>query len=166
MWQAETFDSARINKELGWAENIGMNTLRVFLHDMLWEQDPEGFKNRIAQFLTICERHHIRPMFVLFDSVWDPYPKLGKQRDPKPGVHNSGWVQGPGLAALQDEKQYTRLESYVKGVVGAFARDRRVLCWDIWNEPDNMNGSNYSEPQNKLDRVMTLLPKAFSWARA
>src|SRR5690242_563405 len=102
MWQADSFDPKRIDLELGWAESLGMNTMRVFLHDLLW-QDPEGFKRRLDQFLTIAAKHKIKPMFVLFDSVWDPDPKLGKQRAPRPGVHNSGWVQSPGRAALQDQ---------------------------------------------------------------
>lgn len=166
MWQAETFDLAQIDKELGWAENLGMNTMRVFLHDLLWQQDAEGFKKRLDQFLAVCEKHKIRPMLVLFDSVWDPNPRLGKQRDPKPGVHNSGWMQSPGAAALTDEKQYPRLEAYVKGVVSAFANDKRVMSWDVWNEPDNMNTNNYAEPKNKLEIIEKLLPKAFEWTRA
>jgi hypothetical protein len=165
MWQADTFDPLQIDKELSWAESIGMNTVRVFLHDLLWRQDAEGFKKRIDQFLTICEKHQIRPLFVLFDSVWDPRPKLGQQRKPQPGVHNSGWVQSPGAAGLTDEKNYFLLEAYVKGVVGAFANDKRILCWDIWNEPDNFNENNYAEPKNKIALVEKLLPKAFAWAR-
>jgi hypothetical protein len=166
MWQADTFDPAQIDKELAWAESIGMNTMRVFLHDLLWQQDPEGFVNRIDQFLDICARHNIRPMLVLFDSVWDPDPKLGKQRAPKPGVHNSGWMQSPGAAALQDPKQYDRLEAYVVGIVQTFGRDTRVLSWDVWNEPDNMNTNNYPEPKNKLELIEKLLPKAFEWTRS
>ncbi|HMJ69823.1 MAG TPA: cellulase family glycosylhydrolase [Cyclobacteriaceae bacterium] len=166
MWQAETFDLARIDKELGWAEAMGMNTMRVFLHDLLWKQDPEGFKKRIDQFLAACAKHNIRPMLVLFDSVWDPNPTLGKQRDPKPGVHNSGWMQSPGAAALTNEKEYPRLEAYVKGVVAAFANDQRVMSWDVWNEPDNFNTNNYAEPKNKIEIIEKLLPKAFEWARA
>jgi hypothetical protein len=106
-------------------------------------------------------------MFVLFDSVWDPNPQLGKQRAPRPGVHNSGWMQSPGAKALQDPAQYPRLEAYVKGVVGGFARDERILAWDIWNEPDNINQGSYGElePKNKVDLVQALLPKAFAWAR-
>src|SRR5215217_3581821 len=167
MWQADSFDPKRIDLELGWAESLGMNTMRVSLHDLVWQQDPEGFKKRIDQFLTISARHKIKPMFCLFDSVWDPDPKPGKQRDPKPGVHNSGWVQGPGRAALQDASQHARLEAYVKGVVGAFAKDDRVLAWDIWNEPDNTNQGSYGqlEPANKVEMVLALLPKAFAWAR-
>ncbi|HZY82610.1 MAG TPA: endo-1,4-beta-xylanase [Cyclobacteriaceae bacterium] len=166
MWQAETFDLATIDKELAWAESLGMNTMRVFLHDLLWKQDPEGFKKRIDQFLAVCEKHKIRPMLVLFDSVWDPNPQLGKQREPKPGVHNSGWMQSPGAAALTDEKEYPRLEAYVKGVVGAFANDKRIMSWDVWNEPDNVNTNNYQEPKNKLEIIEKLLPKAFEWTRA
>jgi hypothetical protein len=167
MWQADSFDPKRIDLELGWAEDIGMNTMRVFLHDLLWQQDAEGFKRRLDQFLTIAAKHKIKPMFVLFDSVWDPDAKLGKQRAPKPGVHNSGWVQSPNRTTLQDPSAYPHLESYVKGVVGAFARDQRILAWDVWNEPDNQNGGSYGElePKNKVELVLALLPRAFAWAR-
>lgn len=168
MWQADTFNPARIDLELGWAEGLGMNTMRVFLHDLLWQQDSDGFKKRIDTFLGICAKHHIKPLFVLFDSCWDPSPKLGKQPAPRPGVHNSRWVQSPGAVALQDPAQYPRLEQYVAGVVGAFAQDERILGWDVWNEPDNQNGSSYGklEPKNKVDLVLALLPKAFAWARS
>lgn len=167
MWQAETFDAAQIDKELGWAEGLGMNTMRVFLHDLLWQQDAAGFKQRLDQFLSIAAKHHIRPMLVLFDSCWDPFPQTGKQRDPQPGVHNSGWMQSPGAKTLQNPAEYPRLEVYVKGVVGAFARDKRILAWDVWNEPDNTNGSSYGklEPKNKVDLVLTLLPQVYAWAR-
>jgi Cellulase (glycosyl hydrolase family 5) len=168
MWQAETFDPKTIDRELGWAAGIGMNTMRVFLHDLLWQQDADGFKKRLDEFLRIAEKHKIKPMFVLFDSVWDPFPQPGRQRDPKPGVHNSGWLQSPGAKALQDATQYPRLEAYVKGVVGSFGNDSRVLAWDVWNEPDNLNQSSYGkqEPANKVALVRALLPQTFAWARA
>lgn len=167
MWQAQTFDPTQIDKELAWADDMGMNTMRVFLHDLIWQEDPEGYKKRIDQFLQISSRHHIKPLFVLFDSCWDPHPKLGPQHPPIPGVHNSGWVQSPGGAALTDPTQEPRLKAYVMGVVGAFAKDTRVLGWDVWNEPSNTNGGSYFklEPPNKVQLVEALLPKAFAWAR-
>lgn len=167
MWQADSFDAPTIDRELGWAEGIGMNTMRVFLHNLLWEQDPKGFQQRIDTFLAIAARHHIRPVFVLFDSCWDPHPKLGPQHPPIPGVHNSGWVQAPGAEVLSDPAQYPRLENYVKGVVGAFANDSRILAWDVWNEPDNGNDSSYAkgDPKNKNEIILALLPQVFAWAR-
>lgn len=166
MWQADSFDPQRIDRELGWAEAIGMNTMRVFLHNMLWERDPEGLKARMDQFLAIAARHRIRPMFVLFDSCWDPDPVAGPQRPPIPGVHNSGWVQAPGAARLKDARQYGKLEAYVKDVVGRFARDPRVLGWDVWNEPNNPGGGNYAPTPDKNRYVAVLVPRVFAWARA
>jgi hypothetical protein len=168
MWHPETFDPAQIDLELGWAEAMGMNTMRVFLHDLLWQQDAAGFRKRIDQFLTIAARHHIRPVLVLFDSCWDPQPRLGPQHPPVPGIHNSGWVQSPGAAALADERQYSRLKSYIQGVVGAFASDDRILAWDVWNEPgaDNANSYPRTELKDKQARVKVLLPQVFEWARS
>ncbi len=169
MWQEATFDPTQIDKELGWAEAMGMNTMRVFLHDLLWQQDAVGFRKRIDQFLAIAARHHIRPLFVLFDSCWDPAPQLGPQHPPVPGVHNSGWVQSPGAKALADPSQYRRLKEYVQGVVGAFANDDRILGWDVWNEPGSFGGGDYSKSElkyaDKMARVTALLPQVFAWAR-
>ena len=167
MWQEATFDPDQIDKEFGWAEAMGMNTMRVFLHDLLWQQDAAGFQKRIDRFLTIASRHRIRPMFVLFDSCWDPFPQLGPQHPPIPGVHNSGWVQSPGAKALADPSQYPRLKAYVQGLVGAFAKDERILLWDIWNEPGADNGGSYArlELKDKIARVNTLLAQTFQWAR-
>ena len=168
MWQASTFDPITIDKELGWAQAIGMNTMRVFLHNLLWENDPEGLKRRMDQFLTIAAKHGIKPMFVLFDSCWDPDPVAGPQRPPIPGVHNSGWVQAPGAARLADESQYPKLRSYVQGVVRHFADDPRILSWDVWNEPNNEGGGMgyYPRTPDKKALVAGLLPQVFAWARA
>ena len=168
MWQADTFNPTEIDKELGWAQGLGMNTMRVFLHDQLWQQDRAGFEKRINTFLDIASRHQIRPVFVIFDSCWDPVPKLGPQHPPIPGVHNSGWVQSPGTASLENPKDYARLEAYVKGLIGDFANDKRILAFDLWNEPDNGGGGNYAkqEPPNKNALVEALIPKVFAWARS
>ncbi len=157
MWQADTFDPATIDKELGYAEGIGMNVMRVFLHNLIWEQDAEGFKKRIDQFLQIADKHHIKIMFVLFDSCWNDDPQLGKQPAPVTGKHNSGWVRAPGTKRLFDSRTWAGLEQYTKGVLTAFANDRRVLVWDLFNEPTN---SGYN------DAVMPLLTKTFGWAQA
>jgi hypothetical protein len=169
MWQADTFDPDRIDLELGWAHEIGMNTMRVFLHDQLWHQDPQGFTARIDKFLQICAKNKISPMFVLFDSVWDPDPQLGPQKPPVAGTHNSRWVQSPGAAVLKDPSRYGMLKDYVHGIIGAFGQDPRVLAWDIWNEPCNINGVNPAyhcqEPQDKIGLMDKLIPEVFAWTR-
>jgi hypothetical protein len=168
MWQADTFDPKTIDRELGWAESLGFTSVRVFLHDIPWRDDHEGFLKRIDEFLAIAEKHHIGVMFVLFDAVWDPNPKAGPQRAPKPGLHNSGWVQGPGAAILGDPARHDELKGYVQGIVGHFKGDPRVHAWDLFNEPDNPNRSSYGDQElkDKEEKAVMLLEKAFAWARA
>jgi hypothetical protein len=167
MWQADSFDAATIDRELGWAEQLGFTSVRVFLHHLLWQQDAKGFLKRMDQFLAIAHKHHIGVMFVLFDSCWDPDPKLGKQRDPKPFVHNSGWVQSPGREFMANPARLDELKPYVQGVVGHFRNDERIDFWDVYNEPDNLNDPAYIklEPTNKVDSALLLLEKTFTWAR-
>ena len=180
MWQAETFDPATIERELGWAACLGLNAMRVYLHDLLWQQDPAGFKQRIEQYLGIADRHGIKTIFVLFDDCWHDNPALGKQPDPRPGVHNSGWVKGPGNQVLKDPGQWQRLEAYVKDIVGSFGSDPRVVLWDIYNEPGNNFLVSLNLPaalrglaifwQLILHHVVhgptrRLMIRAFAWAR-
>jgi len=156
MWQADTFDPNAIDKELGWAQGIGMNTMRVFLHSLAYKADPSGFKSRVNQFLSIAEKHHIKPLFVFFDDCWNKVPQIGKQPEKKSGVHNSGWMQDPGDPAYKEEANYAGLEIYVKDILHSFAHDQRILLWDLYNEPGN---------SGKVLTSLPLLIKIFTWAR-
>lgn len=167
MFQPGTFDPRRIDTELRMAKHLGLNTVRVFLHDLLWVQDRAGFQRRLARFVDIAAHHGIKPLLVLFDSCWDPHPRLGRQRDPVPGVHNSGWVQSPGAEHLGDPAYRRVLRDYVIGVISQFRHDKRVLGWDLWNEPDNpADVYRAVERRDKVERVAELLPQVFGWARS
>jgi hypothetical protein len=157
MWQAETWDPAGIDRELGYAQAIGMNIMRVFLHNLVWEADSVGYLRRIDEFLGIADRRGIKIMFVFFDSCWNDNPKPGTQPAPVPGKHNSGWVRAPGSQRLFDSRTWGPLEGYVTGIIRAYRTDPRVVVWDLFNEPSN---SGY------LDAVMPLLERSFVWARA
>ena len=165
MWQADTFDPVTIDRELGWASGMGMNSVRVYLHHLLWQQDSEGFLKRMDQFLGIADKHHIITLFVLCDSVWNPHPKLGKQPEPKPRVHNSGWVQSPHIEVLRDELQHDSLAPYFKGVISRFKDDSRVLGWDLYNEPGNDGEPDRMTTLEKEAKCLLLLTKMFRWAR-
>jgi hypothetical protein len=156
MWQEDTFDPETIDRELGWAAGLGFNTVRTYLHDLVWEADKNGFRKRIDQFLDIAADHGIVPIVVFFDDCWCDDPKIGTQPDPVPGIHNSGWMRSPGSEALEDESKWPRLEDYVKDVLDIFSNDDRILLWDLYNEPGN---SGYE------DRSLPLLGKVFEWAR-
>src|SRR5580704_8244463 len=142
MWQAATFDESTIQRELGWAHQIGFNTVRVFLHYIPWQTDAKGFKERMHKYLHIADDNQIKTIFVFFDDCWNDDPKAGVQPKPKPGVHNSGWMQCPGKAMHNDSASWKNLEKYVKDILASFRQDKRILMWDLYNEPGN---SNYNE---------------------
>ena len=168
MWQAETWDPTTIDLELGWAADIGFNVMRVYLHDMLWTADAQGFERRIGEYLAIAGKHRIKTLFVLFDSVWNPYPKLGPQEEPVPGVHNSRWVQSPHIDVQKDPGRYEeRLKPYLAAVLTRFKDDSRVLAWDLLNEPGNPV-PQYDDQWDQEEREaahLILLEKLFDWAR-
>src|ERR1700741_5405534 len=124
MWQADTFDPKTIDKELGYAESIGFNAMRVFLHSMAWKEDPKGFKSRVSEYLTIASKHHIRTIFVFFDDCWNADAKTDKQPEPKTGIHNSGWMQDPGNR-LNEPGEMQLLKQYVTDVLTSFKHDNR-----------------------------------------
>ncbi len=167
-WQRGTWDHEAVARELKWAGDLGFTSLRVYLHHLLWQsEDREGFLERVDWFLKTADANGMGVLFVLLDGVWDPFPRAGKQRDPKPHVHNSGWLQSPGVEILKDPQRHDELKDYIHGFVKRYRADKRVHGWDIFNEPDNMNRPAYveHEPENKLELATALLKKAYAWAR-
>lgn len=174
MWQAETFDLETIDRELKWSADLGFNMHRVFLHNLVWQQNSEEFLKRIDQFLEVADKHGVKTMFVFLDDVWDPLPTLGNQREAIPHLHNSGWVQSPGREYLEDETKDPLIKAYIKGVLKRFKNDNRVAIWDLYNEPANTNPSSYGftskhktelNPSEKAKHSLRLITKVFKWAR-
>jgi len=136
MWQEDTFDPGLIDIELGWAENVlGFKTVRVFLHNLAWEEDNNGFIDRVKQYLSIARSHNIQTMFVLLDSCWQPDPKTGAQPEPVPFVHNSVWMQSPGGVVVRDPDLFqSKVQPYITSTISELTGEEGILAWDIWNE--------------------------------
>jgi len=165
MWQQSSYDPVTIDLELGYAEELGMNSMRVYLHYLVWKEEGAQFLDRIDAFLEMASAHHIRIIFVFLDDCWDPSPCYGKQKDPEPFIHNSGWVQCPGWEILSDTGSHDQLRPFVQQTLERFAEDDRILAWDLYNEPGNLNTISYDDPDHKPDYSLVLLKKIFTWAR-
>jgi nitroreductase len=156
MWQEETFDPKTIDRELGYAQDLGFNCMRVFLHHAAWESDKEGFKKRIKHYLDISSKRGIKTVFVFFDDCWNAEFKTGKQPEPIPGAHNSRWLRDPGDLLFRRPEIVTTLETYVRDILTEFKDDPRIALWDLYNEPGNSGYGGKSLP---------LVKKVFAWAR-
>ena len=162
MFQDDTFDLDTIKKEISWASDLGFNTLRIYLHDLLWT-NKNSFTSKLDLVLDACSAKSIKPILVLFDDCHRAYPKLGKQPKPVKGVHNSGWKQSPGMKVVHDlydgnlsKKEISHLSLYVRGVLDSFAEDERILMWDLYNEPGQFGVG---------DKSIKLLELTWEWAR-
>lgn len=164
MFQPDDYDRNRavLVRELDWAHGLGMNTLRIFLHDLLWTSDADGFFGRLDDFLDLCASRKIRPLMVFFDSCHRPEPRSGRQPEPVWGLHNPGWAQSPAVSYLMDERQWTRLEAYVKSVLRRHGGDDRILAWDLYNEPCHAGFDGIPE---KASSCKKLVSEVFEWAR-
>tara|TARA_B100001142_G_scaffold57043_1_gene55764 strand:+ start:4458 stop:5510 length:1053 start_codon:yes stop_codon:yes gene_type:complete len=160
MFQVETYDSTVNKRELSWAKELGFNSVRVYLHDLLW-QDSDTFKKTLNDFLEICHSLDIKVMLVLFDDCHRPYPKVGKQPLPVRGVHNSGWKQSPGMALVHEihedalHPELPRIRQYVQEILLEFKDDDRILMWDLYNEPGQFGVG---------DKSISLLKLVWEWA--
>jgi hypothetical protein len=167
MWMSETFDPETIDRELGFAESIGMNAMRVYLHDLVWKNGRDGFFDRIRQYLDIAARHGIDTLFVIFDDCWLPDPVFGPQKNPEPERHNPGWVCSPGREIVRDPSQWAPLEAYVTDLLTTFGTDERILGWDLYNEPGNGHSGEDETQEESADKyTLPLLTRAFQWAQA
>jgi endo-1,4-beta-mannosidase len=129
MFQLETYDVETIKRELSYAQSLGFNSMRVFLHNLLWEDNSQEFLETLESFLQISSSYEIKIIFVLLDSCWNASPSLGPQPDPIPYVHNSQWVQAPGTEIIHDQERFMLLKDYVVGVISHFQNDKRVIAW-------------------------------------
>ncbi len=165
MWQDDTFSLDIIKQELEYAKGIGMNVMRVFLHDLLWEQNAAGLLEKMQAYLSASNALSIKTMFVFFDDCWNDEFSLGAQPAPVSKKHNSGWIKSPGTKAADDLSQRPRLEAYVKGVMSHFANDRRIVAWDLYNEPGNGDsGDHFTKTGLRENASLPLLCDVFHWA--
>ncbi|PLR38272.1 1,4-beta-xylanase [Chimaeribacter coloradensis] len=172
MWQAESFDLLTIEQELRWASRYGYNQLRTNLPFTVWQADRNGLLNRIDRFLAVADACGFQVMLTLLDdcAFSGDEPVTGRQKAPRPGVHNSQAAGSPGRAKVLDPGIWPQIKAYVQDVIGCFGRDARVTVWDLYNEPGNggifCGVNQYAEYDDRLAiYALSLMIEVFRWAR-
>lgn len=157
MWMPYSFDVKLIDQELALGEGVGFNCVRVVLPFVVWEHDPGAFKQRVRDFLAVCDQRGQRVMLVLFDDCGEiKNPKFGRQPDVVKGVYANAWSASPGHDMVRNPATWPRLRDYVTDVIASFQDDPRVWVWDLYNEPTNSGLG---------DATLPLLVEVIAWAR-
>ena len=152
MWHE--FRPEVIDRELAAAKrHFGLTSLRVYLHNIVFDAEKEPFLQRIEEFLKLCDRHGIKPSFTFFDDCWNHTGVTLDSQPPVPGRHNGRWAACPQDAERTDE-HLPRLKAYVQDVIRPHRDDPRVLWWEVFNEP------NMKSPFS-----VTLRKLGYQWAK-
>jgi hypothetical protein len=137
------YDPAVIDRELGYAERLKLNTVRVFLNVAVFEKQPEKLLADFENFLSLCDKHQIKMMPVLFDSCFDP------QEVDVNNYKGKNWIPSPGFPRLGD-KDWPEMEKFIRAVVGKYRDDKRIVLWDVMNEPESTGKWRDAEGKAKI----------------
>jgi hypothetical protein len=158
MWMEESFDPDMIDRELGWAQSLGFTSVRVPLQVLVWQDDADGFLDRLDALLDLADRNGLTVVPILFDdlNLAGRDPALGAQPDPVEGQHNTQWTPSPGPGVVRDQAQWADLEDFVRDIVRTFQRDRRILYWDLYNTAGN---------SDLWEQSLPFMDQVFNWVR-
>jgi hypothetical protein len=156
IWAAESFDEKLVDWELGLAQDLGFNVIRLFLCDIVWQEDRAGFMERLEKYVSIANRHGMKLLITFFTNggtIKNPY--TGPQPQPVPGIHNSVWMSSPGRDVVNNPDKWPVIEEYVKCIIGKYKDDPRILAWCLYNEPEN----------TKTFNTLPFIEAVYRWAR-
>ena len=156
IWGRDYFNPEVVDRELALCEELGFNAIRLFLCDLVWQDDPDGFMDRLEQTVALADRHGLRILMTFFTNggtIKNPY--LKPQPEAVPGVHNSVWMASPGRDVVNDPSRWGPIERYEKAVLKRYKDDPRIFAWCLYNEPENTKGFN----------TLPFLEAVFRWAR-
>jgi hypothetical protein len=121
-------DQAIIERDLGYAQRLQLNSTRVWLSYRAYQQNPDAFIKAIQNYVRTAQRLGISTMPVLWN---------GNGLNPDTLKEN---VRPEG-------------EAYIKAVVEALKNEKGLLMWDIMNEPLWNDYYNHAAEEEKPKRA-------------
>jgi hypothetical protein len=121
------YDEALVERELGYAKRLGLNSARVFLAYVVWEREPEAFIRRLRHFVRAAHALGIRTMPVVWDSCFS-------EVEPSYEADINDWIPNPGVMHL-GEDFWPKGEQYCQALVEGLRDEPGLLMWDVMNEP-------------------------------
>ena len=149
-----------IKKELECASKIGMNSLRIYLHNKPFEDDKISFMKNLEYLIEDCSQVNIKPLFIFFDDCWHGEEEIVYEFEPIDGMHNGRWAKCP-LFSQRKLSCYPLFYNYITDIISKYRNDNRIFAWEIWNEPKNLG------MPGKFDVEFTndLMCNSYHWAR-
>lgn len=131
-------DTAEIDRDFGYAQQAGINALRMFTSYEYWQEAGEEFFNRFEQVIALSAKHGIRIMPVLFEDCGvDSTPEARASKDPRLAVCTCS----PCRAVQKDPARWAEVYPYVDAFFRRYGSDQRLLAIEVMNEPHESSGN-------------------------
>lgn len=125
------YGAAETERDLGYADRLQLNQLRVFVNHASWQADPAGFRKNLVGLLRACNRHHIGLMI----TVGDTQSFIGQD-----GAINRDQIR-----------------ELITDLVGAIGDEPALAFWDASNEPDYNPPGSPRDRQEKRFEIARLI---------
>ena len=138
-WQTwNELDPEEIDRDFGYAQDAGINALRMFVSFEFWQEQPVLFFQRFEQVIRLSRKHGIRIMPVLFeDCGTDNTPETRKNKDPRTAI----CVCSPCRAIQRDPSRWVEVHGFVDAFMRLYGSDDRLLAIECMNEPHWESGN-------------------------
>jgi len=132
-WQTwNELDPCETDRDLSYAEDAGVNALRMFLSFEFWQEHRDLFFERFEQVTALCAKHGVRLMPVLFEECGRDNTKEAREdKDPLTAV----CVCSPCRAIQTDPARWVEVHGFVDTFMRRYGSDPRLLAIELMNEP-------------------------------
>ena len=161
-WQAYGSEArfAEMERETALMQKDGLNAVRIILGDLgfaVWRAEHDGIMQRFERMLEIFDSHGIRVILVFGNDCSRPkplwsLPEMGEQKwdlgyhgGRKLSQHGS-YPDLPGYTAVDDPALREEFFKMCEEFLTKYAHDRRILFWNLWNEPGANRRDKISPP--------------------
>ena len=155
-----TYTQEIMEKELGYAKRLGLNSCRLFMPMHYWQEDKEGFLKKLQAFVrTAYDKYGITTTPILlmayFTEGQSPY-----------------WIsdnEEPEIPGCYYEENYHIGEEFVTATVTLLKDEPGLLFWDLQNEPSYhgfvINIKDEVEKQRRMDMVWRFVHHFLAFVR-
>jgi hypothetical protein len=136
-------DQKIIERDLGYARRVNLNSTRIWLNYLAWEKDPQGYIEKLRNYIRTSKSMGFSTMPILFN---------GNNLNPD---------------TLKPEFRL-RGEAYVKAIVDAIKDEPGLLMWDIMNEPmtnDYVGHAPADQKQQRQDEITAFVRYYLGYAK-